>query len=219
MKSFLFFILALATYVFSIDITISKDSIKVYNDLFSSRSDGIIIKNNSEDTISLDSAYLIFDVFDTSGMSMYLTNNRKLEAFWLESNNGDFSWYLNEIGTNKYKLIKNFFGPGNKPIPVFCPPKDSCFFNDFRIGIFLIGSERPVFPKYVKGNLHLFFTNNENIQINFYSDNFSNLIVSKICRTRELKTNHIHGYFSLNGKQIKHINKKHNKIYPIKLIQ
>jgi hypothetical protein len=68
MKKLLLFVFVMVNYVFSDDITLSKDSLKVCNNKFSSLRDGINMTNNSDHTISLDSAYLLFDNFDTTGL-------------------------------------------------------------------------------------------------------------------------------------------------------
>ena len=65
MRVTMLFIFMFPTFIFPGTITLSKDSLKVCNNPAASRSDYLIITNSSDDTIALDSAYIIIDSMDT----------------------------------------------------------------------------------------------------------------------------------------------------------
>jgi hypothetical protein len=149
-------------------LALSKDSLKVYNNSISSFMDLITINNNSEDSIVLDSAYLLVDIFDTTGLY------GKIETHWVEHNYGDFKWYLKKTGENKYKLEKNYFSPNDTAVPLRFFPKDSCVLMGLRIGNYLVSSQIPKYSKYLKGSLQLYFSNNQIVNIRLYSDDLRN---------------------------------------------
>lgn len=149
---------------YSNDLILSKDSLKVHNNPLDTFIDQIIIKNTSDDSIILDSAFLIFDIFDSTGM---LDN---IEAHWMEDMYGDFGWFLNEVGKNKYRLAKNYFSPNDTAIPLHFFPKSSVVLLDFQIGLNLVSSQIPIYPKYIKGSLQFYFSNKQILEIKLYSD-------------------------------------------------
>lgn len=182
------------------DITISKDGLKIYTNQASSFADKVFIKNNSTDTIGLDSAHVLLAELDSSGMGKYFYQEKRFEAHWTENaNRADFGWYLNEIEHDTYKLVKKYFYPNNA-IPLRCSPGDSCDLDRLEIGIYLVSAHYPVYPKYLSGDLQLFFSNKQAITIKLYSDDLRTSIISRHARTHK---NHllIHDqYFSLHGK-------------------
>jgi len=208
MKTSLIFVITFAAYVFPMDISLSKDSLKVCNKVSSSFSDYLIIKNNSGDSIALDSAYLLFDDFDTTEMTNYLAPDGKLETYWMELlNESDFGWYLNEIQKNTFKLTKDYFYPNNA-VPFRCAPNDSCDLHEFSIGIYLVSAHYPIYPKYLKGSLLLYFTNQETITIKLYSDDLRTKVIPEIRVKKRIDNNYNVEYVSLNGKKI--MNKNNN---------
>lgn len=202
MHAILLGIVCTATFSFSNTITLSKDSLKVYANTMSSFRDQITIKNSSEDTIALDSAYLLFDTFDTTGMSSSLPPNDTFECFWIDQiNERDFSWYLHEIDANTFKLTKKYFSPDSAK-QLRCSPNDSCDLFDFQIGIFLVSAHYPIYPKYVKGSLLLFFTNNETVTIKLYSDDLRTNVVAKSNIVKQNKSDYTEYSVMLQGQKI-----------------
>ena len=149
---------------YSNGLSLSKKNLKVHNNPLDTVIDQIIIKNTIDDSIFLDSAYLIFEVLDSTGF----TGN--IEAHWMEDKYGDFGWVLNEIEKNKYKLSKNYFSPNETAVPLRFFSKDSCVLLDLQIGQNLVSSRIPNYPKYVKGLFQLHFSNNQVLDIELYSD-------------------------------------------------
>ena len=206
MRMLIVLVFVIVNSAFSNDLSLSKDSLKVYNNSFDSFRDQIIIKNNSNDSIFLDSAYLLFDVFDTTGM------HSKIKTHWIEYMYGDFGWDLIEIGKNKYKLEKDYFSPNDTAIPLRFFPKDSCVLLDFQIGNYLVSALMPIYPKYISGFLQLYFSNNQIVEIKLYSDDLRANTISNITVRRN---NHIelnHEYYLLNGRKILNANKNTKRI-------
>jgi len=150
--------------IYSNDLNFSKDSLKVHNNPLDTFKDQIIIKNTSDNSIILDSAFIIFDVFDSTDMF------DNIEAHWMEDMYGDFGWFLNEVGNNKYKLAKDYFSPNDTAIPLRFNPKGSCVLLYLRIGLNLVSSQIPIYPKYMKGSLQLYFSNKQFMEIKLYSE-------------------------------------------------
>ena len=208
MRETIIFIFMFTTFIFSGSISISKDSLKVCNNLSSSPGDYLIIANHSEDSIALDSAYIIIDSMDTTGMTDQLMPEGKLEAFWREpSNKSDFGWHLDEIETNTCKLTKDYFYP-NDALPLRCAPDDSCDMHDFMIGIYLVSAHYPIYPNYLKGSLLLYFNNQETLTVKLYSDDLRTDVISERRAMNRINSNCSVGYVSLNGKRIKNTMKQ-----------
>lgn len=201
MRKILLTVVILSVYGFSENIILSKDSLKASND-------SLFIINNSEKSIALDSAYIIFSHFDTTGMHDYLSSGGKLEIYWMEhSNEADFKWDLQTIEENRYKLIKNYFYPNNAT-PIQCAPYDSCCLNKFEIGIYLLSAHYPIYPKFLKGTLMLYFNNNEMLEIRLYSNVLGTYIHINNKEINQDKNNYNFEYISLQGKRVMAKNRK-----------
>lgn len=213
MRAAIMFAIIFAAHVFPGNIGLSKDSLRVCNNASSSSGDYIIIRNNSGDSIALDSVYLLFDDFDTSGMTKYLPSDGKLETHWMEySNESDFGWHLTEIGKNKYKLIKDYFYPNNA-IPLRCAPNDSGDLQNFEIGIYLVSAHYPIYPKYLKGSLLLYFNNKETIEIKLYSYDLRTKAIAEISVQKRTEIGHNFQYVLLNGKKLMNTSKNAKNLH------
>ena len=191
---------AIITYAFPDTISLSKDSLKVKTDLLDASVDQLILINTSDESVSLDSAYFLVDVFDTTGMS------GKPELHWVEEQYGDFGWYLHEIGQNTYRLEKKFFSPRDTAVPLRLFPMDSCIVLDLQIGYRLVSEYVPLYPKCVQGSLQLFFSNKQTVTVRLYSDDLQTKTARGIRAHRRIETACSHGYLLLNGKRT--MNKK-----------
>jgi hypothetical protein len=155
---------------FANDITISKDSLRVFNDHNFGKPDSLLLKNTSTSSVGLDSARIRFDVFDTTRSfgryksSMPLLEMR--EQHGSQTNGYDFS--MTSIAPDEYRLtsITNIVAE-RKPLTM--SPGDSTMLFTLVIGDNLWGN-MPVYPAYVKGTLRLYFSNNQIVTINFQSN-------------------------------------------------
>jgi hypothetical protein len=184
-------------YTFPDDLILSKDSLEVCNNLSGTFEDQITIKNSSDDSIFLDSAYFTYDDFDTTDM------HGKIEIHWMEYMYGDFGWNLNEIGKNTYKLDKLYFSPNDTATPLRFFPGNSCVLVNLQIGINLVSEKRPIYPKYIKGYLRLFFSNSQIVVIKLYSDDLRVDIFSHIMdRIKNHNEKNNYEYYLLNGRRM-----------------
>ena len=203
MKPFLSFLLTIITLTFADDITVSKDSLKVYNNDVSSVADMIVIKNNSDRTIDLDSAYIVLSEYDTTATQPYLLQGGTMEIHWADPiKKSDFGWYCNEAAHNIFKLSKKYFSPNDTAVPLHTTSGDSCAIVKFRIGFNLVSSRIPMYPNYVYGTLQLFFNNNQVVTIVLYSDDLRVNTVIKCGRNGTDANACCHTYFLINGKKI-----------------
>ena len=77
------------------------------------------------------------------------------------------------------------------------------------------GSQKPIYPKYLKGSLQLYFNNKQIIEIKLYSDDLRTKIIFNVMGRRN---NHIecnYEYFLLNGRKIINVNKYLKRINKI----
>jgi hypothetical protein len=172
MKHFLFLLLFAFSGIFADGITWSADSLRICNSLIFKESDSLVFKNNTSNAIYLDSAYVLMDEFDTSGMTPF-SGISNFELHWIENseNNhgGDFGWIMEELDKNKYKLNKSYFYPVNS-VPISLIPGESCEITQFKIGIHLVSEYPPQYPKYLHGILRLFFSNAQFVDIIIYTN-------------------------------------------------
>ena len=151
-------------------IGISKDSLLVFNRPVSS-TDGLNIYNNTSDSTWIDSALMLFEVIDTTGLSYFLENN-KLQTVWREFHIGSehhlVTWNMTGIGENRYTLHDENEGllPSNA---CRIGPGESASINQLQIGFCFVCNSMPRYPQYVKGVLRLYFHAGEQLNIHLYS--------------------------------------------------
>jgi hypothetical protein len=166
-KSFIIAIMLVAAS-FADNITLSKDSLLVFNEHGSGKPDSLLLKNTGTSSVGLDSARIYFDVFDTTRSfgryksSMPLLEMR--EQHGIQTNAYDFS--MTSIALSEYRLT-SIISIVAKPLTI--APGDSTMLFTLIIGDNLWGNV-PVYPDYVKGTLRLYFTNNQIMTINFKSN-------------------------------------------------
>jgi hypothetical protein len=157
--------------LFAEDIRISKDSMWVYNSNASSKADVVIFRNNSSASIRLDSAYIKIEEMDTVNFIRLISQN-KMEIAW-NANWADtpfFSWSLESIGNNTYKLKKKENIPQDA-IPLFFKGNnDSTQIFKLSIGNCFVCESRPYYPRYIKGSMKFYFSNGQVIVLRLYSD-------------------------------------------------
>jgi hypothetical protein len=155
--------------LFAQDITVSKDSLWVYNSIVSSKADEVIFTSDSSAPITLDSARIVVDEIDTTG----LPAGQRMEAAWSTNPamNPFFIWYLENAGNNEYLLKKGAFLPSGVEMPLtFEKNGDSSRIFKFSFGYCLLPDCRPLYPLFFRGTLKLFFSNSQAIELRLYSD-------------------------------------------------
>jgi len=159
------------------EITLSKDSLWVSNNLAFSRDDAIIIHKTGTDSVALDSATIDFTELDTTGFSFVLDNDQMHLIFSERHGNTVMSssytqWPLEKTGNNRYRML-----PGTTSVRplVLTSPEDTVVLGRMQIGYCLICNRTPLYPEYLRGVLHLFFTNQQIINITLYSSDLRQL--------------------------------------------
>lgn len=185
-------------------ITVSKDSLWVYNNSVLSRSDGVIFYNYGIDSVVLDSLVIQVEEFDTTG----LQPGKTLEAGWIEF------MFTDSLGTScqvpvmiredsSFLIEWETGGTAAGPLSRF-GPGDSVSFGHFQIGQCLVCSELPTYPKYVRGNLYLYFDNGDAVELQLYSDDWREPI--KVRRSFQSGRQNVFGatlfVYLINGRRI-----------------
>lgn len=172
MKKWFLIISMLASGIAAQDITVSKDSIKVYNNSFSSFADHIVFTNNASSAIQLDSVFLLIDEMDTTGLAWDITEER-LQVGWRENLNTSlwFNWNLEQNGEKKYRMTFQSSSPAGAQPLSFDGQNTQRGIAMMAIGgcIWCFGLP-PGYPSYFKGLLVLHFSNGQTMEIRLYSD-------------------------------------------------
>jgi hypothetical protein len=206
--AFLSSVLLLGGTALSQDITISKDSLWVCNSMTLSRDDEIALKNTSSDTMRLDSAFIEFEVLDTSGFMMTIANDR-LQMLFTEGHAADSLAgpikYLSliHLGNNVFRLNNTYAGPTILPPFSILPTGDNLKIHRAQIGSCFDCNSLPRYPKYLKGKLLLFYNNHQKITIKLYSNDLRPIAVQLIGPHTELVTPSLaRNSFLLDGRKI-----------------
>lgn len=163
------------------EIQASKDSLWISNSLMFSRDDVISLVNTSSDSVSLDSAFIEFEVLDTTDFS-YVISMERFEFCFIESSAQTASVRhiipLKNLGDNRFMLYQvlegtlNFLG--------FSPDVDSIRISRAQIGACFACNSLPEYPCYMRGKLSLYFSNNQKLDIRIYSNNTSTVAVKPV---------------------------------------
>ncbi|MBN1757002.1 MAG: hypothetical protein JW863_01710 [Chitinispirillaceae bacterium] len=163
----------LACGIFAQNITPSKDSLKIYNNSLMSSFDWLMVRNNGDDTVWIDSAALLFDVFDTTGLSMFLEYG-SIETMWNERHGDsprEIHWTMQQTGDVSFSL-KNPFDTLDVQKPCTIAPGDSASIGWLQIGFCFICNSLPTYPLYMHGVLRCWFSSAEVVDIGLYSQDW-----------------------------------------------
>jgi hypothetical protein len=160
-------------------ITLSKDSLGVFND-FSGKRDSLVLKNTGNTPVGCDSARIIIDELDTAGsFGRYERNLPKVEIrAWdgIRSLGYDFTMEL--IYANEYRLyLTGGWSSERKPFTMDSLG-DSVILYQLLIGDNFFGG-MPIFPDYVRGALRLYFNNNQIVSFGIESTNMRTTSIRK----------------------------------------
>lgn len=101
-------LLAFCSFARAQDITVSKDSILVYNNLIMSSMDGVVFTSHSSVPVHLDSAYVTITESDISPLSKKFG-----EMSWRSTTSGaqQFVWTMDSIAPKTFRLNKKDYEP------------------------------------------------------------------------------------------------------------
>jgi hypothetical protein len=219
MKHFLFLLLFAFSGVLADGIIWSADSLRICNSLIFRKSDSLVLTNNASLTIFLDSAYVLVDQLDTSELTAPL-GLFNFETYWVEYtlefiHRGDFLWSMETIDKSKFKLVKKDYNPANAQ-PISLMPEEKLRMNDLTIGVNPFGEYRPVYPKYLRGKLRLFFSNAQIVDIILYTNDLRTPIISNSKNVRKIPVRAQKCSFLVNGKYIRNLgDRNRNKVHNI----
>jgi hypothetical protein len=195
------------------DLTVSKDSLRVYNNLAMSFADEVVFTSHASAAIHLDSVRIAISEMDTVGFSHAISING-FQACWRTNvpSVQSFVWTMDVTGPNTYLLTKNIFDPGSAEPLVFSGNNTTSQIVGLEVGMFLFGETRPQYPKYFRGTMMLYFSNGQVLELKLWSQDLrtgvkrSLLALSGVEASRvevhPLFPNAAISVFSMNGKNI-----------------
>jgi hypothetical protein len=199
-------IMACTSSLFAQDITVSKDSLWVYNSNVSSIADQVIFTSSSPAPINLDSARIAVAEMDTAGLG-YIPPEHCLEVAWKAGSfpYPYFTWTMDSVGAREFVLKKeNFLPPEALPLS-FTKSGDTARICLFSIGLCFNCSSLPRYPAYFRGTLKLFFSNSQLVTIRLYSDDLREKTSARMIKRETsiifLNANSIRGVYSINGRK------------------
>jgi len=162
----------LVVFASAADITLSKDILRVYNNPVMSWTDGLTVRNSGNDTVWLDSAKLLFDEFDTTGL-LYFIKNNTIQTTWLEmygnSKSLDYTWTMGSLDGKSFRLERQGTTVGLRK-SLTTAPKDSSMISRLQIGWCFICGSMPKYPRYLRGVLRLYFSSAAVVDIRLTSE-------------------------------------------------
>jgi hypothetical protein len=169
MNKFFCAIAALVLAAFAQDITVSKDSIQVYNNFVSSYVDEVAFTSHSSATIRLDSAYVTITESDISPLS-----SKFGEMSWRSTLSGtqQFVWILDSIAPRTFRLNKKGFEPPASQPLVFSGTGQTSRMSLLEIGYCFICEVYSMYPKFIKGTMRLFFSNQQIVDLKLWSRDY-----------------------------------------------
>jgi hypothetical protein len=205
-KSFLA-ITALCAAAFAQDITVSKDSIRVYNSLISSYADEIIFTSHTSAPVHLDSAFVIIDEMDTIGFTWAFLQ-KLMQVEW-KGNYGStqlYLWKMDSVGPDKYKLMKQEFRPPTDTPLSFSGTGTTSRMFFLEIGFCFICDRTPAYPKYIKGKMQLYFSNGQVVELKLWSNDLRTGVRNRGFQMQYSAFSHQHSAFSYrflaNGRRV-----------------
>jgi hypothetical protein len=166
MRKSLLALLILCSILPAQDITISKDSIRVYNNPIMEMADWVIFTSHTSTAIHLDSAYVRIDEMDTVGLG-----HPGVEFSW-KSNvplGQEFVWLIDTAGQDSHRLIKTTYYPSSAEPLSFSGADTTDEIFMLEIGYCFQCELFPKLVRYFRGSLKLFFSNGQIITIKLKS--------------------------------------------------
>jgi hypothetical protein len=201
-------ILAFGFTAFAQDLTVSKDSIQVYNNLFSSYADEVIFTSHSATPIRLDSAFVLIVEMDTVCFTWCFAQ-KKMQVEW-KGNYGStqlYLWKMDSVGPDKYKLIEQEFRPPtDTPLSFYGTGTTSRMFF-LQIGFCFVCDRTPAYPKYLRGTMQLYFSNGQVLEMKLWSNDLRTAVKAKTLVKEKVKLHSSNGRFLANGRRISVISK------------
>jgi hypothetical protein len=180
-------ILALCLIASAQDLTVSKDSIKVYNNSISSFADEVIFTSQTSTPVHLDSMFILIAEMDTVGFA-WAFQQKLMQVEW-KGNYGStqrYLWKMDSVGPDKYKLIKQEFRPPTDTPLTFSGSGTTSRMFFLQIGFCFVCDRTPAYPKYIKGTMRLFFSNSQVVELKLWSQDLRTGVKTRNYSTTQL---------------------------------
>jgi hypothetical protein len=183
------------------DITISKDSLRIYNNPMSSSADEITFTSHTSTAVMLDSAFITVAQMDTAGLTAVIAA-KNLQAVWTGYTPAaaNYQWSMDSVSPSTYKLTINYSSGSSAPLSFSGNGATSQIFR-FQIGACFYCSRLPEYPKYFKGTLSLFFSNGQVIELKLWSQDLR-VAVRQRLSSRQPSTTSLSYWYLANGRRI-----------------
>lgn len=171
MNKTVFLILLLAGGIVAQGITLSKDSLKIYNNPVLSYSDYILLINGSSAAVHLDSAFLIINQMDTTGSGEFGGLPNRFQVTWAQAKPSKYDrWSLEKRTDEIYRLLPADTSSSTRPSVDFSAPGDTLSIGGVELGTCLGCSGIPTWcPPYFTGKFQFYFSNGQIVTIQLYS--------------------------------------------------
>ncbi|MBN1576505.1 MAG: leucine-rich repeat domain-containing protein [Chitinispirillaceae bacterium] len=224
MAKYLLIAIILACGIAAQDITVSKDSLKIYNNHVSSFADGIVFTSIASAATALDSAFVVIDDMDTTGSTRYVTDDR-LQARWRENLGTSiyFYWDLTRKGANEYRMTLQSSSPADTQPLLFSMQDEQRGIAMLEIGGCLGCSGLPTwYPPYFKGTLALYFSNGQTISLRLYSEDLRKPVqYGEPCVDYACDTMNVRKILDRNGLEsvsVKEVTNSGNRVTSLQLV-
>lgn len=171
MKNIVMFVpLLFCSLLFANSVKVSKDSLWICNSISSSKDDAIVF--NSTMQAKLDSLHIEFSILDTTGISTYFVNNGIAMAVAERNLSDTVPMTFREFPLQKTSELhfRVDFTSGTVPLLDLELTSDSISLSRLQFGFCFMCSSYPRYPKYMRGKLILFFSNQQIVPITIYSN-------------------------------------------------
>jgi hypothetical protein len=193
-----FIILIICSILSAQDITISKDSILVYNNPMSSYADEVIFTSHSNTPIHLDSAFVMVEELDTVG---YGRPGMQLSWKTTLPTTQEFVWAMDTAEPNNFRLVKNVFYPGTAEPLTFAGIGTTSQMFFLEIGYCFQCELFPKYPRYIKGLLKLYFSNGQMVELKIKSNDLRTAVRQPF-RSYSTKNEMDRAVFLVNGRMV-----------------
>lgn len=160
-------ILLLAAGAMSEDISLSKDSLWVFNEPGTGRyGDSITITNNGTQAVRLDSARIRFGEWHTKNPIFPIARSQVMIREFHHGQMVSNPFTIDSVEEAEYRLDFSF---SSRPVFSIDPNGDSTILVHMEIGRNFFG-DMPVYPQYCKALMRFYFSNGQTVEINIYTD-------------------------------------------------
>ena len=183
------------------DLTVSKDSLRIYNNPMMSSADEIIFTSHTSTSVALDSAFITVAQMDTAGLTAVIAE-KNLQAVWTgyTPTAANYQWFMDSVSPKAYKLRLNYPTGSSAPLSFSGNGTTSQIFR-FQIGACFYCNRLPEYPKYFRGTLSLFFSNGQVVELKLWSQDLRTGVKRSLSQAEVRSLSEVEGQH-LNSRRI-----------------